>query len=215
MTLQRMIQRFEDEFPDTRIPDENSTARSSDGSLNLSNVNDSTILEPVGSSANGNTTAEAEGEDEDVDRYAVRLSRTSSNTSLHSRALTSEEGKVHRLSHHFSHSLLGRPDNDKSKDADQESSEKQISQSPPDAVQVQALREKLERLRAIQGEDTDTNVHCEDDPSSSSRPILQDGASNLEELLALQKQDPEAFAELKESHIVALINAGLRNPDDA
>ncbi|GBF65922.1 MAP-homologous protein [Trichophyton mentagrophytes] len=215
MTLQRMIQRFEDEFPDTRIPDENSTARSSDGSLNLSNVNDSTILEPVGSSANGNTTAEAEGEDEDVDRYAVRLSRTSSNTSLHSRALTSEEGKVHRLSHHFSHSLLGRPDNDKSKDADQESSEKPISQSPPDAVQVQALREKLERLRSIQGEDTDTNVHREDDPSSSSRPILQDGASNLEELLALQKQDPEAFAELKESHIVALINAGLRNPDDA
>ncbi|EFR00552.1 hypothetical protein MGYG_03556 [Nannizzia gypsea CBS 118893] len=210
MTLQRMIQRFEDEFPDTRIPDETSTNRSSEGSPNLSTVNDSTILEPSGSSANGNTTAEADGEDEDVDRYAVRLSRTSSNTSLHSRALTSEEGKVHRLSHHFSHTLLSRQDKDKSKNDDPESTEKSISQSPPDAVQVQALREKLERLRALQGEDTDTNIHIDEGPSSSSH-----GASNLEELLALQKQDPEAFAEIKESHIVALINAGLRNPDDA
>ncbi|KAM5472342.1 Microtubules assembly and stabilization protein [Microsporum audouinii] len=216
MTLQRMIQRFEDEFPDTRIPDETSTTRSSEGSPNLSNINDSSILEPPDLSANGNATAEADGEDEDVDRYAVRLSRASSNTSLHSRALTSEEGKVHRLSHHFSHTLLNRQESDNSKksDQEQESPEKPISQSPPDAVQVQALREKLERLHALQGGDAHAHPHSEG-LSSPPHTILPDGPSNLEELLALQKQDPEAFAELKENHIVALINAGLRNPDSA
>ncbi|KAK2861346.1 hypothetical protein FQN49_004297 [Arthroderma sp. PD_2] len=212
MTLQRMIQRFEDEFPDTRIPDETSTTRSSEESPNLSTVNDSSILEPPESSVNTNTAAD----DDEIDRYAVRLSRTSSNTSLHSRALTSEEGTVHRLSHHFNHTLLHHHDSDKDKstDQDQESPEKPISQSPPDAVQVQALREKLERLRGLDGQEMHAPADTEGS-SSSSHPILQDGASNLEELLALQKQDPEAFAELKESHIVALINAGLRSPDDA
>ncbi|KAF3482544.1 cell wall biogenesis protein Mhp1 [Arthroderma uncinatum] len=213
MTLQRMIQRFEDEFPDTRIPDETSTTRSSDESPNRSNINDSAILEPQDSSANPNT-----GDDDEVDRYAVRLSRASSNTSLHSRALTSEEGTVHRLSHHLNHTLLHRHDKDKDKDKnqdqDQQSPEKPISQSPPDAVQVQALREKLERLRGLEGQETHAHTDTEGRPSSS-HSILQEGTSNLEELLALQKQDPEAFAELKESHIVALINAGLRSSDDA
>ncbi|KAK2744160.1 hypothetical protein FQN57_004420 [Myotisia sp. PD_48] len=191
MTLQRTIQRFEDEFPETRLPDETATTRSSEESPEPSQTAHSSVVET--SEATCDPEADVGIDDDDRGHYAVRLSRTSSNTSLHSRALTHEEGRVHRLSQHFNRDIL---------QSELDNTDKPSFELPHDDDQIIMLREKLERLRA--GED---QAHMFDDI------VDKVGDTSLEDLLALQKRDPEAFAELKENQIVTLINAGLRSPD--
>ncbi|EEP79592.1 predicted protein [Uncinocarpus reesii 1704] len=203
VTLQRMIQRFEDEFPDTRLPagtdsttDANSalefSVHSADQADKNSDVDETVELSQ--SPENGPV-----GQDEQ-ERYAVRLSRTSSNTSLHSRALTSEEGRVLRLGQRLSHDML-QSELDNSED---------ISQSPP--PDIAELRKKLERLRSSES-DSQFELCLREDPDMQ-KTLQGLGPSSLEDLVELQKQDPDALAEFKESQIVALINAGLRNPGE-
>lgn len=192
-----MIQRFEDVFPDTRIPTESAPLAASVPSSHSDDVeggkSHATYSPDLTASALNQLDAEtAVDDEEDDDQYAVRLSRRSSNTSLHSRQLTSEEGQVHRLGQHLRRDILD--------------SEENITQYSAD-IDVAALREKLERLR-----DSQTQTRT-DGPDSGQ--TLNEVGSSLEELLALQKQDPEAFADFKESQIAALINAGLgKNADN-
>lgn len=192
-----MIQRFEDVFPDTRIPTESVPLAASLPSSHSDDVeggkSHATYSPDLTASVLNQLDAEtAIDDEEDDDQYAVRLSRRSSNTSLHSRQLTSEEGQVHRLGQHLRRDILD--------------SEENITQSSSADIDVAALREKLERLRDSQAQ-TRT-----DDPDSGQ--TLNEVGSSLEELLALQKQDPEAFADFKESQIAALINAGLGKKSD-
>ncbi len=88
-TLQGIINRFEDEYPDTREPAELSQADPKRGSS------------ASAESANGVTAAEepavSDGED-DGEIHAPRLSR--SNSTL-SKVLAEEEGRVHRAGHRF------------------------------------------------------------------------------------------------------------------
>lgn len=203
MTLQRMIQRFEDEFPDTRLPaaadpaaDANSGLESSVPTLDPTDKN-SDADEPAGlNQSPGNGRAE----EDETERYAVRLSRTSSNTSLYARALTSEEGRVLRLGRRLSHGIL---------QSESDNGDGNVSQSPPD---IGKLRQKLQRLRSTE---SDTHLQLKADPDSD-RPTQISlhglGAASLEDLVELQRQDPDALSEFKESQIVALINAGLRSP---
>lgn len=203
MTLQKMIQRFEDAFPDTRLPDAGSLAGSvpladSQASFDddLYNQQDHNTLAPVEQSERSQSPEEGDTalEDDDPDRYAVRLSRTSSNTSLHSRALMFEEGRVHRLGQRLSRDIL---------QSDLDNPDATSSHSPLDDAHVPALRERLEELRSNEAESgTDSN-----------KPIGELDSS-LEELLELQKRDPNALSEFKESQIVALISAGLRSPGE-
>lgn len=185
-----MIQRFEDVFPDIRIPATSAPLAASIPSINSDDVEGGKSGSPdLTASALSQLDAEtAMIDDDEDDQYAVRLSRRSSNTSLHSRQLTSQEGQVHRLGQHLRRDILD--------------SEENISQWPSSDVNVAALRGKLERLR-----DSQTQTRIEDIDSGQA---LHEVGSSLEELLALQKQDPEAFANFKESQIAALINAGLR-----
>jgi hypothetical protein len=202
-TLQRVIERFEDEFPDTRLPSGSVPAKtvapradsqhSSQGeSLDQSNLSDSMLMDnPVlGQSADADTAVD----DDDANQYAVRLSRTNSNTSLQSRALTSEEGRVHRFGQHVRRDILG---------SELESSGGTIVQSPADEMRFMALREKLERLR---GDEIRSRIE-----TVGPDKALEELGSSVEELLVLQRQDPEAFESFKESQIAAQINAGIRN----
>lgn len=191
-----MIQRFEDVFPDTRLPAGPApltaslpSTHSDDAEGGKSHTTDSPDLT---ASALSQLDAEtAIDDEEDDDQYAVRLSRRSSNTSLHSRQLTSEEGQVHRLGQHLRRDILDSEENIAPYSAD---------------IDVVTLREKLEKLRESQAQTQTEN------PDSGQ--ALHEVGSSLEELLALQKQDPEAFADFKESQIAALINAGLGKKAD-
>lgn len=202
ITLQRMIQRFEDEFPDTRLPapldpnaDPNSGIECSVPTLDQTDKNSDVDETAVLSQSPENGRAE----DDEVDRYAVRLSRTSSNTSLYARALTSEEGRVLRLGRRLSHGIL---------QSELDNGDGTVSQSPPDIAE---LRKKLERLRS---NESDAQLQSDEHQDLDLPNFHGLGASSLEDLVELQRQDPDALAEFKESQIVALINAGLRSPGE-
>ncbi|KAL1969391.1 hypothetical protein VTN77DRAFT_9584 [Rasamsonia byssochlamydoides] len=185
VTLQKIIQRFEDEYPETRIePLTTSMAR---GEQDQSGMAGSLPADTV---VDGETAID----DEDTDQYAVRLSRSGSNTSLHSRALTSEEGHIHRIGQNLRRDFLN---------PSLGSSANGLS-TIPDESRLAALREKLENLR---GDEIRSRVE-----SVGPDKALEELGSTVEELWIIQRQDKEAFQKFKESQIAAQINGGLRPP---
>jgi hypothetical protein len=72
-------------------------------------------------------------------------------------------------------------------------------------MRLMALREKLERLR---GDEIRSRIE-----TVGPDKALEELGASIEELLMLQKQDPEAFESFKESQIAAQINAGIRNQE--
>ncbi|PYH48432.1 putative cell wall biogenesis protein Mhp1 [Aspergillus saccharolyticus JOP 1030-1] len=201
LTLQRMIQRFEDEYPETRIVPqaipysfpETSSQNSGEDGWNV----------PAGEGTSPNATngdAEAAADEED-DHYAVRLSRASSITSLHSRAMTHEEGHVHRLGQNLRRDFLS-PSFDPTDD--------DPSSLSFDESHIAALREKLDRLHMEQMQSNFESVNA--------AKALKDLGNTVDELWAAQKQDSEAFEKFRQSQIAAQINSGQRSsspPPDA
>lgn len=193
MTLHRIIQRFEDEYPETRVVPQ--LVRSSTFESSSQNSGDegngSTLLS--GSLLNGSTAdPDTAIDDEDTDQYAIRLSRSSSVTSLHSRAMTSEEGQVHRLGQNIRRDFLS-PSLDPTDD------------DPSfDDSHLTALREKLDRLHEEQ-------IRSEYENTAPEKTFEELG-STVEELWTIQRQDSEAFERFKQSQIAAQINSGRRTP---
>lgn len=201
MTLHRMIQRFEDQYPETRVVPHAapSTSQESNSQSFGDDGTGSAIVsgQPTVNPADGDTAID----DEDTDQYAIRLSRSSSVTSLHSRAMTSEEGHVHRLGQNLRRDFLNPP-------LDQTD-----DNHSPDDSHITALREKLDRLHERQTRSEFESV----DPDKAFEEL----GSTVDELWAIQKQDTEAFERFKQSQIAAQINSGKRtaspgskNPDE-
>ncbi|KAI9374970.1 hypothetical protein BJX61DRAFT_216422 [Aspergillus egyptiacus] len=192
-TLRKMIQRFEDEFPETRIQPQPVKPIQETSSLNSGDDD-----YPAGSFGNNQSAINADNEvavdDDECDHYALRLSRASSITSLHSRAMTSEEGHVHRLGQNIRRDFLNPLD------ADEEGESAEIM----DESHVAALREKLERLHEEQNRSRFESVGAD--------KAFQELGSTVEELWAIQRQDSEAFEKFKQSQIAAQINSGRRTP---
>ncbi|KAK1146457.1 Microtubules assembly and stabilization protein [Aspergillus melleus] len=189
-TLHRMIQRFEDEYPETRIVPQPVISVNAETSSQNSGEGGNVPLVP-GIPQFANSTDETAVDDEDTDQYAVRLSRSSSITSFHSRALTSEEGHAHRLGQNIRRGFLS-PNWDP---ADEDSCLSNDSH-------VSALREKLDRLHEDQA-----RSHFE---SVGADKAFGELGSTVDELWAIQRQDTEAFEKFKQSQIAAQINSGKR-----
>ncbi|RDK47862.1 cell wall biogenesis protein Mhp1 [Aspergillus phoenicis ATCC 13157] len=193
-TLQRMIQRFEDEYPETRIipqsvPSYAIQDTSSQGS------NDDGWNGPVSDNTQLNGTfndAEAVADDEE-EQYAVRLSRSSSITSLHSRAMTSEEGHIHRLGQNIRRDFL-RPSFDQADD--------DMSAFSFDESHMAALRDKLDRLQEEQTHSPFESVDAD--------KALGSLGTTVEELWAARKNDAETFEKFRQSQIAAQFNSGKR-----
>ncbi|KAJ5147213.1 60S ribosomal protein L5 [Penicillium atrosanguineum] len=186
-TLAKMIQRFEDEYPETRLPQSAPTAVAPDSSSQNS------AEDANGTNTTGNLHSSMVDEnavdDEETDNYGIHLSRTSSMTSLHARAMTSEEGHVHRLGQNLRRDFLNPPEGEIAGDEDDDS-------------HVIALREKLERLHGEQSESP-----FDSDRAEQAFEML---GQNVDELWAAQRQDAEGFERFKQSQIAAQINSGLR-----
>ncbi|KAJ5633894.1 hypothetical protein N7528_001736 [Penicillium herquei] len=186
LTLHRMIQRFEDEYPETRLAPQAvaTSAPAETGSQHSGDdVNGSTVIS--GNISGSLVDNENAIDDEETDQYAIHLSRTSSMTSLHARAMTSEEGHVHRLGQNLRRDILNPPE----READDDD----------DSQHLAALREKLERL------------HEERSKSSfGTDKAFEKIGNTVDELWAAQRDDAESFEKFKQSQIVAQINSGLR-----
>lgn len=199
MTLHRMIQRFEDEYPETRIipplppaipvPDTISQHSGDDdgsGSIGASGNLNSSQLDETG------------GDEEDTDQYAVRLSRTSSMTSLHSRAMTSQEGHIHRIGQNLRRDFL-KPSlvpGDGDEDFEYED----------DNSHIVALRQKLDLLH----EEQSLSQFDDFDADMAYNHL----GTTVDELYAAQQQDAEGFERFKQSQIAAQINSGIRPRDN-
>lgn len=195
-TLQRMIQRFEDEYPETKIasPPTANGMPSPDPSLAdaslLSGSVDSNGLMKM-------TSAEEyfpDDADASRDSYNMKLSRTPSNTSLAAKAFTEEEGRMHRFGQTIRREVLkptGLDDNLHGTRMD----------DAPEPAHLAALRAKLEELR---GEDIRSKVE-----KDGVDNVVRELGLNVQELMTLREQDPEGFETFKNSQLAAQINAGL------
>ncbi len=109
-TLERMIQRFEDEYPETRLPGSGSASITIDPSGDIMATSS-----PVKDEEGGvfvDAAAEDDGhyavgsEDEDGIISRPMLSRHNSDVSLASKALSEEEGRMHRFGQKFRRDIV-------------------------------------------------------------------------------------------------------------
>jgi hypothetical protein len=181
-----MIQRFEDEYPETRVKPPSVVSALQETSSQHSG--DDAVGAPAGSGQLfGMNIDENAVDDEDAEEYAVHLSRTSSITSLHARAMTSEEGQVHRLGQNLRRDFLSQGDDDP-------------SSAPFDQSHLEALRNKLDRLHQEQNRSRFEGANAD--------KAFEDMGSVVEELWALEKQDGAAFEQWRQTQIAAQINSG-------
>ncbi|KAL4809363.1 hypothetical protein BDV18DRAFT_131885 [Aspergillus unguis] len=192
-TLQKMIQRFEDEYPETRIAPQ--VVKPNQETSSLNSGEDSYLAASLGNVQSAGTNIDNDNaiDDEEGEQYDGRLSRSSSVTSLYSRAMTSEEGHVHRLGQNIRRDFLPLNQDEGGDSLDL-----------MDEEQLAALREKLDRLH-----DEQTRSHFE---SVGADKAFQELGHTVEELWAIQRQEPEAFERFKQSQIAAHINSGRRTP---
>ncbi|MCJ1442457.1 MAG: hypothetical protein MMC23_002952 [Stictis urceolatum] len=194
-TLSRMIERFEDEYPECRPkppPSPTETPSSESGSLE----NSTTFSDPFrGGPASQDT--EPDDLDADVDADAAldeesspsdpslkpkpRLSRHGSDVSLASRHLNNEEAQMHRFGQQMRRSILAPQTFDHVHQASGEE----------EARHLQALRAKLEMMT---GEQIKEKVR-----DRGVERVLEEMGSNARELLLLEKEDPEGFEKFREA----------------
>jgi hypothetical protein len=190
-----MIQRFEDEYPESKVPTLPSTpglAINGVGSLGSSFADNSVLSASADSNGLSKIPSAEEYMEENENRESLKLSRTGSNTSLAAKALTSEEGRMHRLGQTFRREVL-RPTQ-----IDDELHGTSVD-DPPEEPAMAALRSKLDNLR---GDELRQRVN-----SDGVEAVINELKLNIEELRALQKDDPEGFEMFKNSQLMADMNS--------
>jgi hypothetical protein len=195
-TLEGMIKRFEDEFPETRLPssvtspplpDMGPTSPSESFELNGGAESHISDTEPALAEA-------AASDDEEVLR--PMLSRHNSDVSLASRALSQEEGLMHRYGQQFR------------RDITQPDIENGITGTPgahDQPVHLQLLRAMVD---GTSGEEIKNRILSEGEESIMRE--LSNEASELRQ--TLKEQDPEGWVKFVESQDAAMRNqrfAGL------
>ena len=207
-TLQGMISRFEDEFPECRLaPPSPGHA----GSM-ASSVNSISPVIPRSSFGTPATDYGVQGDsDEESDlRVSARPSRRGSEVSLASRALSKEEGRMHRIGHELRQDILKAgsatpsplpPASEKQSPGPAGPSHDQHSL---DDAHLAELKERLERLS---GNDVRSLV----DESGSFDGVMSKIGASINDLRLLQEHDPQGWESFVESQIAARKNKGLDN----
>jgi hypothetical protein len=181
-----MIKRFEDEYPECRLPKPMPTAPT--GTLSAS--------PPSSIDADSTSLVSAERNESEVENPAVepvisdeenhaKISRRASEVSLASRALSNEEGRMHRLGHIVRRDILRpqTPDNHHGTTGDE-----------PEPEHLRVLRCKLENLEGDEIKDTVNKIGVDE--------MLRCIGDNAEELRIMLASDPEGFAKFKEAQAI-------------
>lgn len=206
-TLQSMIQRFEEEYPDSRVaPNGTTTEPTASMTSSLESHFPSTLT--TGERAELiNPAADADEGDDDA---AVKpsMSRHNSDASLASRALTLEEGRLHRLGHHLRREIVESspgPTTTASTSTHNNSAlapSDNETPSRPTAGQ-QRLEILKERLESTPGNELGPLVE-----EIGWKAVLEKVGANLDDLRSLQEQDPEAWEQFRDSQLKARMNVG-------
>lgn len=196
-TLQSMIQRFEEEYPDTRL--------TADGSANEPATSFTSPFETNPASSSTSATAERAEfinppDEADDDVLKPAMSRHNSDASLASRALTLEEGRLHRLGQHLRREVVDlAPPTANSSSSPVAGNED--GRSPTPAAGQQRLEQLKERLESTPGDELGPLVE-----ELGWKAVLEKVGANLEDLRTLQEQDPEAWEQFRDSQLKARMN---------
>jgi hypothetical protein len=197
-TLEGMIKRFEDEFPETRLPgavtspplpdvEHASPSESVDLSASIEKEgfdHDQTLVEPQAS--------------DDEDHLLPVLSRHNSDVSLASKALSQEEGRMHRFGQKFRRDIL-KPET--------EDHEHGTTDDEDQPRHLQLLRAMVEGLG---GEEIRQQLE------SKGQDAVIEELSNEASVFRQQliEQDPEGWEEFRESQEAAQRNAEVVGAND-
>lgn len=193
-TLQRMIQRFEDEYPETRLAPPLHTIQPTTDTASLnSSLYSTTEASSVFSSSGGDTTTLTDPSTTDADadaailteddEKAIRapLSRHNSDVSLASRALALEEGRMHRFGQHLRRDILRPQSLDHAHGT---------TGDEPEAEHLRVLRDRLEGLGGAEIKEKVDRLGPE--------AVLREIGASAEELALLEREDPVAFGRFRE-----------------
>lgn len=209
-----MIQRFEDEYPECKLPTPPSESTAiapthPDLDSRASSYADASILS-ASTETNGldRTASGEEGLDDADEPLALKLSRTSSNTSLASRALTHEEGRMHRYGQSVRReiALAHNPttDDDDGTFPTTTSATMTTDEARTEASRLKALQERISNMR---GEEI-AHFHEKCNVDGVEKALVDLGVT-AQELLAMERSDPEAFERFRESQVAARINMDI------
>lgn len=188
-----MIQRFEDEYPETRL--QTTDAASSHSSI----PSTSPPVSSVPTVSTHHTEVFGNPESDEDEPKALR-SRHNSDVSLASRALSLEEGRLHRLGHRVRTELINA-----SRPSSSHSDQANISGT----MDVHDLPEHLialkEKFLTYSGEEIRQMTE-----SVGWEKAFDHIVDNAEQLKQLREEDPEEFEKFRLTQIAALKN---RNPE--
>ncbi len=217
-----MIQRFEDEYPECKLPPSPSELRLS-GTVEADPDIPSAHTETDGPKR---TSTDTEAIDDDATKtgpLAVKLSRTTSNTSLASKALTHEEGRMHRygqsvrreiaLAHH---APAAADDEQRSRNPHTTTTTTTTTTATAPTTSDEERRAEASRLRVLQ--ERIANMRGEEIAQFREQcyregveKALQDLGVTTQELLVMERSDPDAFERFCESQVAARFNAGFES----
>ena len=195
-TLSRIIQRFEDEYPECRV--EKSAAVASTEDLSLETISEpgslqssSIFTDPFANGKelpNEGTALDDVIDDDEDTPHRIPLSRHDSDVSLASRQLANEEGRMHRIGQQVRRDIL-RP----STTAPAEDDDK-------DSLEMARFREKVEALSG--------NEIAEKYNRLGAEGVLAELNATTRELRKLQEEDPKEFEKFREAQMHAQRNMG-------
>lgn len=181
-TLQSMIARFEEEYPETRIAPQSPKAHSTTSSTEPSPLSLGTSI----------VTKHSDDEDEidEEDGFRPAVSRHNSDVSLASRALGMEEGHFHRLGQRMRREVVDSP------------SVEAVKTPWTKEEEVARLEQLQDRIESISGPELKSLVE-HDGWDSALRKV----GMNMNDLRQLQEHDPEGWQEFLDSQMKARMNA--------
>lgn len=183
-TLERTIKRFEDEYPESK-PKQSAAL----GGLSV-NSRTSSYLEDTSSQLSRLVSKEDRPEEPVTEES--HLTRSGSNASLAAKALAQEEGRMHRFGQGMRRELLKPTGTD---DALHGTSVNDAAESP----HLTAFRNNLE---SFSGENIREAVE-----QRGVDNVIKELGINAQELANLERDDPEAFAKLKNAQMAAEVNS--------
>lgn len=203
-TLQSMIQRFEEEYPETRLPGEQpvpgspkvtpSIASSTSTFTPRTDLSLSTSATEVG----GNGSDEEDGEGS---LLKPALKRHGSEVSLASRAQTLEEGRLHRIGQHLRREVIDSPTATPFASSEEALP---LRVKTDEQARLKALGERIEGISGVE-----LKGMVEDEGWES---VLKKIGGNYDDLRRLQEQDPAGWEQFKESQMKARANVDRERP---
>lgn len=198
-TLQSMIERFEEEYPETRLrpPSPEASASVASSYTGQPSVLGSSV-NTQGTDYTNMGTDEEDFAEEDGEGmlHHVASPRKGSDVNIAARAQSIEEGRLHRMGQHLRREVIDSPRNTEFRDVPWQQGE--------DLQESERIRKFGEHIESISGLELKDLVQKEGYES-----LLKKVGGNYEDLRQLQEQDPEAWEGFKEAQEKARQNLAL------